>query len=194
MSLQQALPLIDFIVETESRGDWNAVWFGISKADRPTRPVTTMTIQEVLDWQDRIDPKYRSEAAGGPQFLEDTLRGLYTSAGCKPSDVFSIATQRKLAYQLLRRRGLDRYMGGLMTAEAFCDQLAKEWASLPVMTGKHRGLSYYGGDGMNHALTTPERILSIVTDMRAAPAPEPAPAATGGFFAALLAALFRRKS
>lgn len=165
-------PLLDFIAKPESNGNYNAVWGGISSRHRPPKPLTSMTIQQVLDWQDSIDPFYGSEAAGRYQFMEDTLRGLYRSVGCGSSDIFDEGTQDRLAIGLLKRRGLDQYMAGRITADKFCNSLAMEWASLPVVTDVIRrsgsrtwtvkaGSSYYSGDGLNtHGVS--------VSDFRAA--------------------------
>ena len=69
-------PLLDFIANAEHGGhpDYNAVWGGIKAKDRPPKKLVEMTIGEVLDWQDMIDPHYKSEAAGRYQIMEDTLR------------------------------------------------------------------------------------------------------------------------
>jgi hypothetical protein len=88
-----------------------------------------------------------------------------------------------------------------MTAEAFANSLAKEWASLPVVTGKKKGQSYYSGDGLNKALVNVEPFLAAVRAARdGAPAPvdhvAPARAPVTGwpaFLAALLAFLKGRK-
>lgn len=193
--------LLDFIAEHESRGDYNTVWSGIAARHRPKRPLTTMTIAEVLAWQDSIDPLYRSEAAGKYQIMEDTLRGLYVEAGLGAKALFDEDNQDRLAEALLRRRGLGLYRSGAMTAEAFANSLAKEWASLPVVTGKKKGQSYYSGDGLNKALVNVEPFLAAVRAARdGAPAPvdhvAPARAPVTGwpaFLAALLAFLKGRK-
>ncbi len=109
-TIEQCRPLLDFIKQPESRGDYDIVWLGIRKEHRPAAMVrkrlTQMTIAEVLAWQDSIDRLYNSEAAGAYQILEDTLRDIYRRAGCSASDLFDEATQDKLAMALLERRGL----------------------------------------------------------------------------------------
>lgn len=189
--------LLDFIGEKESHNDFNAVWGRIGAADRPKVPLTSMTVREVLAWQDRIDHKYMSEAAGAWQFLEDTLRGLYTEAGVALDDRFDERTQRKLAVQLLKRRGLTRYLRGEISAVDFCNNLAREWASLPVVSGPKKGRSFYDGDGLNKALVDVEPFVRLVESLRqdgvAKTAKPPAPATVkpaGGFWARLIAMLF----
>lgn len=160
--------LLDFIAQPESRGDFNAVWGGIKAKDKPKRPLVQMTIAEVLAWQDSIDARYPSEAAGAYQIMEDTLRPLPVAAGLLPSDLFNEANQDALATVLLKRRGLDRYLAGGMSAEEFSNNLAKEWASLPIVTGPNRGRSFYAGDGLNKSHVDVEAFLAAVRAVKPA--------------------------
>lgn len=183
--------LLDFIAAHESRGDYNIVWGGIKKADRPKKPLVQMTIAEVLAWQDSIDPKYQSEAAGRYQIMEDTLRKLYVQAGMSERDLFDAAGQDRLAVQLLKQRGLDKYLAGQITAETFCNNLAKEWASLPCVSGPKKGRSYYAGDGLNKAGVDVAPFLNVVSAI-AAPAvviPAQIPAQPKFSIAAIIAAI-----
>lgn len=154
--------LLDFIAQPESRGDYTVVWGGIKPKDRPKKPLVQMTIAEVLAWQDSIDARYPSEAAGRYQIMEDTLRPLPVAAGLLPSDLFNEANQDALATVLLKRRGLDRYLAGGMSAEDFANNLAREWASLPLVTGPHLGSSYYAGDGLNKSHVSVDAFLAAV--------------------------------
>lgn len=190
--------LLDFIARYESRGDYNVVWNGIKGADRPKTALTTMTVAEVLAWQDSIDARYMSEAAGRYQILEDTLRGLYRQAGVPLTALFDKSTQDKLAIALLRRRGLDDYLSGRMSLEAFALALAKEWASLPVpfdinrgRQNVKRGQSYYAGDGLNKAHADLDEFLAVIQSVRGQAAPEPrrTPASSTTLHATIAAAL-----
>ena len=162
-------PLLDFIAEHESEGAarrlkisaYDVVWGGIAAKHRPAK-LSAMTIAEVLAWQDSIDAMYRSEAAGRYQIMEDTLRPLPVAAGLLPSDLFNEANQDALATVLLKRRGLDRYLAGGMSAEDFANNLAREWASLPVVTGPNRGRSYYARDGLNKSHVSVDDFLAAV--------------------------------
>lgn len=163
--------LLDFIAQHESRDDYRSVWNKIKLDDRPCRPITEMTIGEVLAWQDRIDPRYSSEAAGRYQIIEDTLRGLYLEAGLTADDLFDADNQDRLAVQLLRRRGLDDYRAGRISVEKFANSLAKEWASLPCVSGPKKGRSFYSGDGLNRALVAVEPFMEAVRAVRQKTAP-----------------------
>lgn len=169
--------LLDFIAQPESRGDYNAVWGGIAKKHRPKRPLVTMTIAEVLDWQDGIDAMYPSEAAGRYQIMEDTLRPLPPSAGLLPSDLFNEANQDKLALVLLKRRGLDKYLAGVISADDFANSLAREWASLPLVSGPKKGRSAYAGDGLNKSHVSVDAFMGAVRAVKSAPALSPNPVA-----------------
>lgn len=171
--------LLDFIGQHESRGNYNVVWGGIKREDYPPRLLTEMTIGQVLAWQDKIDTKYMSEAAGRYQIMEDTLREIYAPAGFKLDDLFDHQNQDKLAAFLCKRRGYTRYMRGEISAEAFCNALAREWASLPLVSGDRKGKGYYDGDGLNKAANVVDEFLRIVKALRPADAPTPRPEKPG---------------
>lgn len=110
-----------------------------------------------------------SSAIGAYQFLTKTLDMLKSQCKLMGTERFGVELQDKLAVQLMRNRGYDDYMRRTITAEQFCNRLAMEWASLPVVTpikGAHRALrvgqSYYAGDGINSAGHKPEVVLKLV--------------------------------
>lgn len=173
-------PLLAVLRRHESADNYDAVWGGIKSADRPPRPLTRMTVGAVLDWQDSIDARYRSEAAGAYQILEDTLRGLYRQAGVPLTAIYDRTTQDRLALALLRRRGLDDFLAGRMRPEAFALSLSKEWASLPVPFDIERGgrtvragQSYYAGDGLNKAHAGIDEVMAALRAIDATPEPAP---------------------
>jgi muramidase (phage lysozyme) len=84
---------------------------------------------------------WNSSAAGKYQIVRTTLRGLRRSLGLKGDEVFDAKMQDKLAKELLRQRGYDKFQSGKMDAKTFQANLAKEWASVAhPSTGK----SFYG--------------------------------------------------
>lgn len=192
MNLQ---PLLEYIRVHEARNSYDTIWGGISKRDYPSRPLTEMSVQAVLDWQDSIDTKYMSEAAGGYQFLEDTLRSsVGPKSGVGPKDKFNAETQDKLAIYLLKQRGLGAYVRGEKTAEDFANSLAHEWASLPLVSGPKKGRGVYDGDGLNKAQKDVEGFLAVVRAVKE-PGPAVVPAVKPSFWAAiaaLIAKLFGR--
>lgn len=192
--------LLDFIAKYESRGSYNIVWGGIKKIHQPPHLLTTMTVGDVLAWQDSIDRLYMSEAAGRYQIMEDTLRELVSQGHVRKSDLFNGPTQDKLAIALLKRRGLDSYLAGKITAAKFANFIAREWASMPLVDGVNKGKSYYAGDGLNKSHTPVDAFMAAVIACKGdrpavlpdAPTPEPStapPVAAGGVLAGILAAI-----
>lgn len=151
--------LLEFIYKAENAGkvDYDVIYGGIRPEHYPPKPVTQMTVGEVLDWQDSIDPYYDSEATGALQVMEDTLRGLVKRGAANPDDTFNAETQDNLAIELMREKGLDKWESGKITSEEFGTNLARVWASLPVMTNTYDakgrpigpGDAVYGGVGSN---------------------------------------------
>ena len=176
--------LLNYILRFESAGAvksqrvrsaYEVVYGGIARHDRPLKAVTLMTVSEVLAWQDRIDSRYPSEAAGAYQVMEDTLRGLVNAGQIDPNALFNKATQDGVAVVLMQRRGLSKFVAGEISAEGFADSLAREWASLPVVSDQRganrhvrRGQSYYAGDNLNEALADPGEFLRTVSNVRSA--------------------------
>ena len=102
-----------------------------------------------------------------------TLDSLKKSLSLKGNEIFNVAFQDDLAVALMIRRGYMDYMRGNITATAFANNLAKEWASMPVVTpmqGAHRwlkaGQSYYAGDGLNKSLVSVEALVDAILDLR----------------------------
>lgn len=182
-SFAKVRELLGYIQKFESAGAvksqrvqsaYQVVYGGIAAEDRPAKPLTSMNVAEVLAWQDSIDARYPSEAAGAPQVMEDTLRGLVDAGQIDPDAVFNEATQDHVAKLLMERRGLSKFVVGEISAEDFADNLAREWASLPVVRDQQganryveRGQSFYAGDGLNKAHADPDEFLSVVQRIRA---------------------------
>ena len=133
---------------------------------RPDRPITQMTISEVMAWQDRIRAAgAEATAVGRFQFLRDTLEFLTRSYEVPQDTVLDRRTQDYLARVLLHRCGFydpDR------PVPALGDCLAGTWAALPLLTGERRGRSRHAGVANNHARTTPE-VVEAVLSFRFAP-------------------------
>lgn len=180
--LQTAVtPLLDLIGNIESDG-YDDISGLVSRSRYPSKPLTQMTIQEVLDWQESIDPFQLSEASGRYQIMEDTLRGydngdsrnpraapsnytpLYTAAGLSASDLFSPINQDKMAVQLLRQAGLERYLDGSLSQRVFANRVAGIWAALPLVDGDGRGQSAYQGDSAGNASRTSVQTYLRVLD------------------------------
>jgi hypothetical protein len=159
-------PLLDFIGNIESSG-YDTILNQVSRSDYPAQSITSMTIREILNWQNSIAGKYPSEAVGRYQFIKGTLDFIYKSAGLSDTSVFSPKNQDTLAIHQFRSRGLNRYLNGAITAENFANNLAKEWASLPVVSGPGAGRSYYAGDRAgNRSRGSVSSFLNLVVELK----------------------------
>ncbi len=153
------------------KGGYNAVYHGSRVA--PPKPVSTMTFAEAAKFQnDMIAAKSKSSAIGKFQFIRKTFNYVSKALGFKPTDKFNAAAQEQMALYLMKIRGLDRYISGELSAEDFANNLAKEWASMPVVKeikdhrGTHKvGRSYYAGDGLNKSLTSARTFLTLVKEL-----------------------------
>ena len=186
-------PILAVIRKHESRGDYDIVWAGMAQGLKPARKITTMTIAEVRAWQDSaVKGGAKSSAAGAYQIIRKTLSGLMAvqGLGLGYSDKFDKANQDKLAIQLLRQRGIDRYLAGTLGENDMIMSLAKEWASLPR---PDNGRSYYAGDGLNKAHATVDEVRSALRACKnyaSAPAARPDSHAQGsGWLDSLLGVL-----
>lgn len=158
--------LLDVIAEKESNKNYNAYF---SKPNNRTKPkLTDMSVNEVLAWQKDFLARtgLESSAAGKYQIVSGTLRGLTRRLGIKGSEKFDPAMQDRMGIELLKRRGLAKYLSGRIKAEHFANQLAMEWAALPVVTGPNKGRSYYAGVGSNKAGITVQAIMAAVKALK----------------------------
>lgn len=127
---------------------------------RPPRPITTMTLQEVLNFQDRmVSAGSVSSAVGNYQFIRTTLRDTAKLAGIPLDAPFDRYTQDRLARNLLERCGLYRYD---IAEETIANCLAKSWAAIPVASGDKAGRSYYEGIAGNKHRTRVEVIMGTL--------------------------------
>lgn len=135
----------------EAPKGFNQVYGGTMVA--PPRQLTTMTINQVLDWQARsVAAGSKSSAAGRFQIIQGTLKSARDALGLTGDELFDEATQTRLAIHLMKGRGLDDWRAGRISTDQFMDNMAQEWAALPRATGPNAGRSHYDGDGLNNAL------------------------------------------
>lgn len=154
------------------------------------KPLTKMSLDEVIAAGPGWTRAYKSSAAGAYQFMNATLKDLKASLGLIGTETFSPAFQDRLGLALLKRRGFDGFMAGTIGRNAFGLGLAREWASFPVLADTKgqkravkRGETYYADDGLNKALVKPETVETILTQVKLAtgnaepskPIPSPSP-------------------
>ena len=137
-----------------------------------------MTLQQVdklqTDMLAHPKNKWNSSAAGRYQIVRKTRRSIEESLGISRSELFDEAMQDRMACYLLGFRGIDKWLAGNMDLETIVDNLAMEWASLPVYaTGK----SYYGKQKQNASVSVTQ-VTNALDQVRerhegVQPAPEP---------------------
>ncbi|MFT4012324.1 MAG: hypothetical protein QM682_02765 [Paracoccus sp. (in: a-proteobacteria)] len=145
---------------------------------RPPRPLTRMTINEVLDWQARsTGAGSKSSAAGAFQIIQGTLRATRDQMGLSGNELFDDAMQTRMGVHLMKGRGLDDWRAGRISTEKFIDNLAQEWAAVPRATGPGAGRSHYDGDGLNAARIGLDDFRSYVEGQQV---PDQIPRGAGG--------------
>ena len=117
----------------------------------PKKALSEMTMAEVKEYQKAMlaDPKNKlnSSAVGKYQIISGTLKELQKELGLKDTDKFDAATQDKMGEALLKRRGLDKYTSGKISADKFQLGLSQEWASV---ADPRTGQGYYAGQRTAH--------------------------------------------
>lgn len=151
--------LLDFIGQLEAPKGYDTI-YGNNQIHL-AKPLTTMTVGQVLAAQTTWTKSFGSSAAGRYQFMKATLQDMVDHGYVSPSSVFTPEVQDGLAMRLLNRRGWTTFSNGRLGIATFGKQLAQEWASLPVLVGgpgAHRtvarGESYYAGDAVNKSLAS----------------------------------------
>lgn len=186
VTIHHVQPILDLIGKYESRGDYDIVYGGIPKAQRPVR-LTALTVAQVIAWQKQVVAAgAKSSAAGKYQIIRKTLEASVAALRMDTARLYDRATQDELAMHLLRGRGIGGYLAGMITQDEMVLALAKEWASLPVpgaMKGASRhilaGQSYYAGDGLNKAHATVAEVRTALSQAKARYDAAPAPAPVG---------------
>lgn len=96
---------LDFIARYEAPGGYDQVHAAVPET--PPRPLTAMSIREVLAWQKQIRPRAVSTAAGRYQIIHDTLARLAETYGIDPEQRFDPAMQARLGQLLLDECGTE---------------------------------------------------------------------------------------
>ena len=168
--------VLDYITQFESKGGDYNILYGGYKGDTGI-PLTEMTVQEVLDFQEKMKSS-GSSAVGAYQLINKTLLEEVKKQGISLDSTFTPELQDELIVGRLRRtRKLDDFVNGNISAEEFSLPLSQEFASIPLLkdyedgNGKmHRkGQSYYAGDGMNKALVDTDSLSQVLNEIQVMP-------------------------
>ena len=178
--------LLDYIGSIEAPKGYGTIF--ANKQDKLPKPLTEMTLDEVMAAQTLWSKRNGSSAAGRYQFMRATLKSLMAEMGLRGSLHMTPDLQDLMGFHLLKRRGYLNFVAGELSLKGFALGLAKEWASLPVLStvqGAHRqlsrGESYYAGDKLNKSLTKPGDLEAVLAEAlnaagRKPAQPAPAPA------------------
>ena len=170
--------LLDFIGGIEAPRGYDVIYG--NNQDKLPKPITKMTIGELIDAQASFTKRFKSSASGRYQFMRATLQDLSKELGLRGSQIFDPDLQDRLGYHLLIRRGYNQFISGKISRTEFGKRLAQEWASLPVLAatkGAHRdlkrGQSYYAGDALNKSLVSTAKVEAILNKVKTAGAAQP---------------------
>ncbi|WP_246775534.1 hypothetical protein [Methylobacterium aquaticum] len=173
--------LLDFIASKEAPMGYGTV-YGNNQAKLP-KPLTSMTLAEVIAAGPGWTRAFGSSACGRYQFMKATLEGLRDELKLTGREVFGPDLQDRLGYHLLKRRGYEAFMAGSLSTANFGLRIAQEWASFPVLAATRgqkravlRGQSYYAGDGLNKSLVSADAVEVALSKARQAGNAVPAPA------------------
>ncbi len=161
--------MLELIGTLEAPKGYDQVYSGVSV--QPPRPITTMTVGEVLEWQRLASRTSVSTAAGRYQVIRGTLSNMVDQGVVSVDDIYSPRTQDRLVVHLLRSTG---YRNGSTSPEV------ANRAALPLVSGPRKGLSAYHGIANNKARTTPANVLAMLNGQPFSTKPTRIARETGG--------------
>ena len=123
--------------------------------------VVNMSVNEAIQFSKTEWKGKKANVLGAYQFKDDTLVYLKTALNLTGNEKMTVQLQDKMAIALLNRRGLQEYLSGKITKDKLMDELAKEWASLPLKNGK----SFHSKNGINKALISREELSQLVDSL-----------------------------
>lgn len=122
-----------------------------------------MTLQEIDALQTKMlkHPAncFNSSALGRYQIVRTTLRTVRKSLSLPANALFDSEMQDRCACYLLGLRGIDKYLAGRLSEDTLIDNLAREWASLPTVSGN----GAYAGQ---KAAVKPDRVRQVLSEVR----------------------------
>lgn len=131
--------------------------------DDKSLPISFMTLSELMQTQRKMlrnkKNRWNSSAVGKYQITRTTLKYLMKKMQLKGTERFTPELQDKMAIELLKRRGLNKFKSGRITLKDFHNRLSKEWASI-ARHGSKKGS--YG----QHVGTSSDALASSLEDIR----------------------------
>lgn len=155
------LGFLDFIAQYESNGNYNARFGAATNTNDPA--FTSMSVKNVLAWQ----KGRKFSACGKYQIIRATLTNLLKTLKLNGSQIYDRDLQDKMGTQLLKQRGLDKFLAGKTERDDFALSVAREWAALPGVKPPFGEKSVYAGDGVNQALVNVKTYLAALDQLKA---------------------------
>jgi conjugal transfer mating pair stabilization protein TraG len=152
--------VLDLIAAAESRGNYNA-WHG-NAAQRDV-DLSALSVNEVRALQAELVRSTGGSAIGRYQILDDTLGSVAARLGLSGDERFTPALQDRLALQLARDAGLDRWLEGRLSDDQFARNLSQIWAGLPLDASNR---SAYEGAAGNRAQLSHQAVMTQLRTIR----------------------------
>ena len=151
--------VLDLIASVESSGAYDKIYPG-----RNNTKILDMTLDELFKDMRARGKRFGSSASGRYQYIRKTLQSVSRSMGLDTAkEKYTPELQDEIViYHLRANHGLDRWLAGKMSNEAFLKRLARTWAGLPKPTGG----SFYAGVLDNKAGMGAQAALSSLDDIR----------------------------
>lgn len=155
--------LLDFISHSEwTNLNYNAIFWNWNQN---SIDFTSMTLNEVLAYQNDYKKSRWSAAIGKYQFMDYTLKDMINRYKLDWNARFSPEMQDKLAYIKLQERWLHDFKNWTISKVDFQLKLSQEWASIAK---DNTWLSYYHWDNMNnHASSAWKQIFEVLDNLYA---------------------------
>jgi len=131
-------PILDLLGLSEGtdKGRGYNETLGYGKYTKGNQNLVGMTLGEIELLQRSMLPNpLNSTALGRYQIIRTTLTTIKKTLGLSDKEKFDEDMQDRLACFLLGQRGIDKWLSGRMSENTLIDNLAKEWASLPMTDG-----------------------------------------------------------
>jgi peptidoglycan hydrolase-like protein with peptidoglycan-binding domain len=150
--------VLNLVASKESSGFYDIMFGGKRYPE-----ILSMTLRELHDFQKQHGQRTGSSAAGRYQIMGFNTFPYAKKAGLNvDSDKFSPANQDKMGIVFLRECGLEGWLAGKVSNEAFLDKIAGVWAAF----ADSKGRSQYAGVGHNKQGVAPGSVLSALDNIQ----------------------------
>jgi len=154
-------PLLDLIGKSEGtdKGDGYSETLAYGAYTGGDVNLVSMTLSQIDALQTKMlahpKNKWNSSAIGRYQIVRTTMRQIRKTLGLDGKALFDAAMQDRMACYLLGLRGIDKWLAGRLSVKTLLENLASEWASLPMPNGKGKY------DGQNAAVTVKQVVSAL---------------------------------